>query len=101
MATVALPFTAESARTVLSWGITENPPHTHAEIANWCERFWDTYSDTDTSPEIERILPVLADVECQWDIFLADYLSKHPAAAAESVRAPSAWFAGWIAEIEA
>lgn len=70
---IDLPFTAASVIQVLSWGASpDDAPHTHEQIASWCDSFWCRYLDIDAPAPIERLLPILADVECQWDLYLAN-----------------------------
>lgn len=74
---LALPFTPASLVQVLRFGTSpESSPYCHQDIAHWCERFWKQYADIDAPPEIERLMPVLADVETQWDLFLANTYSR-------------------------
>ena len=100
LGTIGLPFTVENARAVIATGASESGAYSHAEIAEWCERFWNRYSDTDAPPEIERIMPVLADVESQWDMHLANELAAHPDTPPNRVRAPREWFKQWSAKID-
>ena len=100
MATIALPFTVENARAIIAAGASSTGPYSHLEIAEWCERFWNKYADVDAPVEIERIMPVLATVESEWDMYLANELSKHPATPPSKVRAPEEWFLEWGKEIE-
>jgi len=97
---IALPFIPDNVRTVLRWGISDISPHSHAEIANWCERFWNTYHDVDSSEDIDRVMGTLADVECQWDMFLAAELARIPGIDPNSVRAPMEWFVQWNEELD-
>lgn len=100
---IDLPFTRESLRQVLAWGSEAGKaPFCHQDIAHWCERFWHKYSDIDAPKEIEGILPILADVECQWDLYLANTykLEELQKLAFQKVVLPVEWFEGWIAEFE-
>ena len=99
MASIALPFTPDNARLVIGWGLSDDAPHSHAEIADWCERFWNAFCDLDVSTDIERLMPVLADVETQWDIYVSEFLAHHPGTPIAQVRAPRQWFANWAATI--
>jgi hypothetical protein len=71
-----LPFEADSVLRVLAWGATpDQSPYTHQDIAHWGERFWNQFADVDAPPQIESLMPILADVETQWDLFLANNFS--------------------------
>jgi hypothetical protein len=100
MARIALPFSVQNAQAVIAFGASSDAPHTHAEIADWCERFWTAFCDVDAPAEIERIMPILAEVESQWDMFLADTLSKQPGTSSHEVQAPTEWFLAWGAQID-
>lgn len=100
---IPLPFVAESVLQVLTWGaIPDEAPHSHKEIAEWCDAFWCRYLDTDAPPEIERLLPILTDVETQWDLYLAntyssDELRVH---SFDKERMPVEWFEDWIRDAQ-
>ena len=99
---IQLDFTPENVRKVLTWGANpKESPHGYQAIANWCERFWNKYCDNDAPKEIERLMPVLADVEAQWDIFMASYTEQHPHAVKTAPSLPSEWFVEWLAELNA
>ncbi len=103
-ANISLPFDAESAMKVLGWGCyPESSPFSHQDIAHWCERFWNEFSDVDAPPEIERLLPVLADVETQWDLHLANSFSlkELQSLSFQNVRLPSKWFLEWLNQARA
>lgn len=100
MGTISAPFTVENARAILADGAVEGGAHSHADIADWCERFWNMYADIDAPHEIERIMPVLADVESQWDMHLASQLSVRPSISPSEVKAPREWFAQWSQQID-
>jgi hypothetical protein len=101
MGSISLAFTVENAKSIIASGAAESGPYSHAEIANWCERFWNRYADIDTPAEIERIMPILADVESQWDMFVASEVAKNPRQPPSSIRAPAEWFAKWSGSIDA
>jgi hypothetical protein len=94
-----LPFTAEAVLQALSWGAhPDDAPYSHKQIAEWCDRFWCQYIDVDAPTEIEKLLPILTDVETQWDLFLANTysLEELQTKSFEEVRLPVAWFAEWL-----
>ena len=100
---LALPFVPESVVQVLRMGASpDTSTYCHQDIAHWCERFWNHFSDSDAIPEIERLLPVLADIECQWDLFLANTYSLCELQKLDftAVRLPSEWFTGWLKQVE-
>jgi hypothetical protein len=103
-ARVALPFTPASLFEVLRIGASSDPSsYSHQDIAHWCERFWNQYADIDAPPEIERLMPVLADVETQWDLFLANTYSLPQLQTLDfaTVRLPTEWFHDWLRQAEA
>lgn len=84
---------------MLKWGATpESSPYSHKAIAEWCDRFWCQYLDVDAEPEIESILPILTDVETQWDLYLANTYSIEELRSRdlEHVRIPTQWFHDWL-----
>jgi hypothetical protein len=96
---ITLPFTVGSATQVLAWGaIPSGAPATHQAIADWCDRFCQRYRDIDAPSEIERILPVLNDVDCQWDLFLASTFSLQRLQEMDfsAVNLPNEWFSEWL-----
>jgi hypothetical protein len=83
----------------LSWGAhPDDAPYSHKQIAEWCDRFWCQYIDVDAPTEIEKLLPILTDVETQWDLFLANTysLEELQTKSFEEVSLPVAWFAEWL-----
>ena len=99
VAPVTLPFTPEAVLQVLTWGANPgSSPHSHKQIAIWCDSFWCRYLDADAAPEIERLLPILTDVETQWDLHLANNYSLEELQrnTFESVKLPIEWFQEWL-----
>lgn len=100
---IVLPWSPDSLGTVLRWGLEpEKAPHTHQEIAAWCDRLHIAHLDTDDSADMERTVRIASDVDCQWDLYLAntyslDELRKLDFAA---VRMPLEWFAQWLADLD-
>lgn len=102
--TVTLPFTREAVLHVLEWGANpDQSPHSHKQIADWCDRFWCFYQDIDAPKEIEVLLPVLSDVETQWDLYLANTYSFEElrSHSFENERLPVEWFQDWLAQVGA
>jgi len=100
---IGLPFTRASAELLLQHGTNPGAsPYSHKQIAEWCDRFWSQYIDIDAEDEIEQLLPVLSDVETQWDIYLANKYSI------EELRSVSfddehmsvEWFIEWLDQIK-
>jgi len=101
---INLEFTPENVVKVLTWG--ENPessPYSHKQIAEWCERFWNKYCDEDAPEELELLMPVLASVETQWDLYLANTytLKELQTQEFENVVLPVEWFSEWLKELNA
>ena len=101
---IELEFSRENALNLLRFGAYPNEsPFSHKQIAEWCDRFWCEYLDIDAPQEIERLLPILTDVETQWDLFLANTYSLEELRVGnfESVRLPVQWFEEWLKEANA
>jgi hypothetical protein len=101
---INLEFTRENTIKIFLFG--ENPvnsPFSHKQIAEWCERFWNKYSDVDAPEEIEILLSALADVETQWDLYLVNTytLEELQKQDFENVVLPVKWFTEWLREINA
>ena len=94
---ITLPFTPDSVRQVLQWGLASDAPYTHEDIVRWCERFWST------SHEVERVLSILTDVVAQWDLFLTNTYTFEELVVLDlsQVRLPEAWFVDWLRAIDA
>jgi len=98
-APIELPFAAESVTQALSWGaLPDESPYSHKQIAEWCDAFWCKYLDTNAPEEIERLLPILADVETQWDLYLANTYSADElrTRSFDDERMPISWFEDWL-----
>jgi hypothetical protein len=100
---IDLAFTGDNARKVLAAGLDATSMYTHQDIAHWCERFWNFYCDVDAPRDIERIMPTLADVETQWDLYLANTykLAELQKLDFRTVRLPREWFSDWINQLKA
>ena len=101
---IELDFTPANAIRLLQHGSNpESSPYSHKQIAEWCEQFWNKYADIDAPDEIEKIMPVLAAVETQWDLFLANSytLKELQSLNFESVELPKEWFQEWETEARA
>ena len=97
-----MPFTREAARKILRWGAEPiTSPYSHKQIAEWCDRFWCRYLDIEAEPEIESLLPVLTDVETQWDLYLANTYSAEElrTKSFEEEQMPTEWFRDWLQQL--
>lgn len=98
---IELPFTPESALTVLRDGAScSQSAYRHKSIAEWCDAFWCAFMDVDAPHEIEVLLPILADVDCQWDLYLSNTYSVDElrTMSLDNVELPRAWFTEWLVE---
>jgi hypothetical protein len=99
-----LPFTRESVLRVLEHGAhPEKSPYSHKQIAEWCDRFWRSYLEVDAPSEIEELLPILTDVDTQWELYLANTYSIEElrSRSFEEELLPTEWFQEWLAQVEA
>lgn len=97
-----MPFTRDSVLQMLTWGANpETSPYSHKQIAEWCDRFWCQYLDIDADPAIDSLLPVLTDVETQWDLYLANTytLEELTAKDFEAEQMPKEWFNDWLRQL--
>jgi hypothetical protein len=94
---IPLPFTVESLKEILDWGMADEAPYTHQEIANWCDRMHMQFLDSDDSPALEAAIRVAAGVDCQWDLFLANSYSIDQLQQLDfsTVKLPKEWFEDW------
>ena len=99
---IELPFTIESLRKVLSCGLDpDNAPYTHQEIAHWCDRMQMMFLDTDEEPEFDHAISIAADVDCQWDLYLANTYSLKELQGLNfaEVKLPVEMFSGWLKQL--
>lgn len=97
-----MPFTREAAIRMLRWGAhPETSPYSHKQVAEWCDRFWCQYLEVDAEPEIESLLPILTDVEMQWDLYLANTYSLEELRTRdfELEQMPKEWFDDWLQQL--
>jgi len=98
---IDLPFTKESMVVVLTWGLNQNgSQYSHQEIAHWCDRLH-LASEQHNSDLEPAIIDVAADVDAQWDMYLANTYSleqlqniKH-----SEVQLPTEWFKEWLSNV--
>ena len=101
---INLEFTRENTIKLLLLGkVPSESPYSHKQIAEWCERFWNKYCEIDAPEEIEKIMPVLADIETQWELFLANTfeLTELQNQDFSNVKLPTMWFTNWLNQISA
>jgi hypothetical protein len=97
-----MPFTREAAIQMLNWGANPmSSPYSHKQIAEWCDRFWCQYLEIDAEPEIEYLLPILTDVETQWDLYLINTYSIEELQTKdfEQEQMPKEWFNDWLRQL--
>lgn len=100
---IDLPFTPASVELLLRHGANPDAsPYSHKQIAEWCDRFWCRYIDIDAEDEIERLLPVLTDIETQWDLYLVNKYSVEElrSDSYDGERMPAEWFVEWLGQIK-
>jgi hypothetical protein len=100
---IDLPFTVESIKAVLTWAASPNEtPHTHQDIAHWCDRFHMAKFDIDTDKTMDVATGVAADVDAQWDMYLANTYSLEELKALDfsQEQMPVEWFNYWLKQIE-
>lgn len=101
---VTLPFSPTAVIQVLKWGAhPELSPHSHKQIAEWCYEFWRQYMDVDAPHEIARLLPILTEIETQWDLHLANsyQIEELRSRSFEDERLPVEWFQDWLSKVKA
>lgn len=99
---IDLEFNRSNAIKLLGFGTNpENSPYTHKQIAEWCDRFWCKYLDVDAENEIEELLPILTDVETQWDLYLANKYSIEELRVIDMDNEimPKEWFNEWLSQL--
>lgn len=100
---IDLPFTAESMKQVLSWGASpKTSPVTHQDIAHWCDRFHMAMFDIDTNLTMDVATGIAADVDAQWDMYLANSYSLDELQQLDfsKEQLPIEWFHNWIQQLE-
>jgi hypothetical protein len=99
---IPLPFTPDSFVRLLQCGAHPGEsPYGHKQIAEWCDTFWCHKLEVEGPPEIDAILPILTDVETQWDLFLANTFSLEElrSNSFEEVQMPVEWFTDWLNQV--
>jgi hypothetical protein len=101
---ILLPFSKENLLILLDSGSQmESSEYSHKQIAEWCEKNWNVYAEIDPPKELEHLLPILADIETQWDLYLVNTYSLQELNTIDldSVCMPKDWFINWAVEINA
>jgi hypothetical protein len=99
---IPLPFSPSNFLLLLQHGANPNvSPYSHKQIAEWCDKFWCQYLDVDAPAEIDAILPLLTDVETQWDLYLANTFTMEQlrSNSFENENMPVKWFKDWLDEV--
>ena len=97
-----MPFTREAAIQMLKWGANQSSsPYSHKQIAEWCDSFWCQFLEVDADVEIESLLPILADVDAQWDLYLVNTYSLEDLQTKDLEREemPKEWFNDWLQQV--
>lgn len=100
---IDLPFTVESLRSVLSWGLLlQESEVSHQDIAHWCDRFRMATFDVFPDDAMGIAIGVAADVDAQWDMFLTNtyLLEELQNLDFGQVCLPLEWFVNWLNQIE-
>jgi hypothetical protein len=100
---IDLPFSPESLEQILQWGeLSEGAPHTHQEIAHWCDRMYIDFLDTNTIPELETAASIAKDVDCQWDLFLVNTFKVEELRVLDfsTICLPLEWFTNWLQKLK-
>ena len=60
------------------------------------------FLDTDEAPDIEAAIRIAADVDCQWDLFLANSYTLDQLRQLDfsTVRLPTEWFLDWQRQLK-
>jgi RNAse (barnase) inhibitor barstar len=100
---IDLPFDVESMKRVLLWGATpDTSPFNHQEIAHWCDRFHMATFDADTDNAMDVATGIAADVDAQWDMYLANIYPPEELDTADfsNVQVPTKWFIEWLNQLQ-
>ncbi len=102
---IPLPFTPDSLRQVLDWGSQPDAaPYSHWEIAEWCvhcDQWFKRFMDFYDSIEMKAAICVAADVDCQWEEFLANTYNLDQLRSREysTAKLPTEWFTNWKSQL--
>ncbi len=96
---IALKFTLENAKKVLSIGLDlHNGLYTHKDISEWCFKYYAEYIESESTKGDEKVLDVMLDVDAQWDLYLSNTytLEELQALDFDKVYMPKDWFINWL-----
>jgi len=99
---IKLPFTIQSMLKVLTWGATPSKsPYNHQDIAHWCDRFHIAMFNIDADSAMDIVIGVAADVDAQWDMFLANSydLKQLQELDFSEVQMPLEFYEDWLKQI--
>jgi hypothetical protein len=95
---IEMPYTVESMRLVLGWGAApDGSAFSHQDIAHWCDRFHMAMFDVETDHLLDVATGIAADVDVQWDLFLANTYSLEQLKELDfgAITLPMEWFDDW------
>ncbi|WP_409276180.1 hypothetical protein V1499_11360 [Neobacillus sp. SCS-31] len=71
------------------------------DFAQWCDNFTMIFEDDEVSKNTEHALLIARDIECQWDLFLADTYSIEELQKMDltKVKLPLEWYERWLEEL--
>lgn len=73
--------------------------YNHQDIANWCLKYWEKYSEDETGlDDLEKLaVQLTSEVEAQWDLYLSNtyLLDQLKELDFASVYLPKEWFEQW------
>ena len=99
---ITLPYSYESLIELLSC-ISKNKNHfSHYDFAQWCDNFTIVCEETEIAPIIENAFVVARDIECQWDLFLANSypLEELQNMDLSKVKLPQEWNIQWLERLK-
>ena len=99
---IELPFTVESLKQILVWGKSFESIYSHQDLAHWCGRFHMATFDIDSDQKMDIACGIAADVEAQWDMYLANTYKLEQLQQLDfgAVELPKEWFDDWFEQIE-
>lgn len=71
------------------------------DFAQWCDNFTIVFEDEEVSKITEHALLIARDIECQWDLFLANTYSLEELQKMDltRVKLPLEWYERWLEEL--
>jgi len=98
---ITLPYSYESLIELLSC-ISKNKNHfSHYDFAQ-CDNFTIVFEESELAPIIENAFVVARDIECQWDLFLANSypLEELQNMDLSKVKLPQEWNIQWLERLK-